>query len=99
MRGALDIPTINVIGTAHRSTDTVTTAVNATVPRGAAAMAPSLSKGPVLLRFRGLVRRRLRDVSDQTSQTSPAEAELHTESHDPSVPAAYSAFMRQGWGD
>ena len=24
---------------------------------------------------------------------------LHTESHDPAVPAAYSAFMRQGWGD
>ena len=38
-------------------------------------------------------------MSDETSQTTPAEAELHTESHDPSVPAAYSAFMRQGWGD
>jgi Xaa-Pro aminopeptidase len=38
-------------------------------------------------------------VSDENSQTTPAEAELHTESHDPSVPAAYSAFMRQGWGD
>ncbi len=35
------------------------------------------------------------DVStDQTSETA-----LHTESHDPAVPAAYSAFMREGWGD
>ncbi|WP_121254642.1 aminopeptidase P family protein [Nocardioides ferulae] len=32
----------------------------------------------------------------------PAEAgqtEAKTESHDPAVPAAYAAFMRQGWGD
>ncbi|MCW2757774.1 MAG: Xaa-Pro aminopeptidase [Nocardioidaceae bacterium] len=28
----------------------------------------------------------------------PAET-LHTESHDPAVPAAYSEFMRTGWGD
>ena len=27
------------------------------------------------------------------------EHELHTEGHDPAVPAAYSAFMRTGWGD
>ncbi len=33
-------------------------------------------------------------TTDQTSET-----QLHTESHDPAVPAAYSAFMRQGWGD
>ncbi|GAA5154606.1 aminopeptidase P family protein [Nocardioides marinquilinus] len=26
-------------------------------------------------------------------------ATLHTESHDPAVPEAYSAFMRQGWDD
>jgi Xaa-Pro aminopeptidase len=38
-------------------------------------------------------------VSDQTSETTAAEGELHTESHDPTVPAAYSAFMRRGWGD
>jgi Xaa-Pro aminopeptidase len=41
-------------------------------------------------------------VSDDTEiqpETSPAEQPLHTESHDPAVPAAYSAFMRQGWGD
>ena len=54
-------------------------------------------------------------MSDQTSQpanqsanqsdeqpvdtTAHPEGELHTESHDPAVPAAYSAFMRQGWGD
>ncbi len=31
---------------------------------------------------------------EQTSETA-----LHTESHDPAVPQAYSAFMRQGWGD
>jgi Xaa-Pro aminopeptidase len=33
-------------------------------------------------------------TTDQTSETP-----LRTESHDPVVPAAYSAFMRQGWGD
>ena len=33
-------------------------------------------------------------TTDQTSET-----QLHTEAHDPAVPAAYSAFMRQGWGD
>ncbi len=33
-------------------------------------------------------------TTDQTSET-----QLHTEAHDPAVPAAYSTFMRQGWGD
>jgi len=33
-------------------------------------------------------------TTDQTSETR-----LHTEAHDPAVPAAYSSFMRQGWGD
>ncbi|MFT4286957.1 aminopeptidase P family protein [Nocardioides sp.] len=28
-----------------------------------------------------------------------AEEELHTESHDPVVPEAWSRFMREGWGD
>ncbi len=40
-------------------------------------------------------------MSDQTEikpETAP-DHELHTESHDPSVPEAYSTFMRQGWGD
>ncbi len=40
-------------------------------------------------------------MSDETEikpETS-ADQELHTESHDPAVPAAYSEFMRQGWGD
>jgi Xaa-Pro aminopeptidase len=36
-------------------------------------------------------------VDATTEQT--AETTLHTESHDPSVPEAYSTFMRQGWGD
>jgi Xaa-Pro aminopeptidase len=27
------------------------------------------------------------------------EQNLHTESHDPAVPAAYAEFMRRGWGD
>ncbi len=35
-------------------------------------------------------------MSDQTTEES---VEPKTESHDPAVPAAYSAFMRQGWGD
>ena len=40
-------------------------------------------------------------MSDQTEikpETAP-DHQLHTESHDPSVPEAYSTFMRQGWGD
>jgi Xaa-Pro aminopeptidase len=44
-------------------------------------------------------------VSDQTPDATPdpvadqPSETLHTESHDPAVPAAYSAFMREGWGD
>jgi Xaa-Pro aminopeptidase len=41
-------------------------------------------------------------VTDETQispETSPAATDLHTEAHDPKVPAAWSAFMRQGWGD
>lgn len=33
-------------------------------------------------------------VSEQNESTEPK-----TESHDPAVPAAYAAFMREGWGD
>jgi Xaa-Pro aminopeptidase len=40
----------------------------------------------------------VKDETEIMPETSAAE-ELHTESHDPAVPAAYSAFMRQGWGD
>ncbi|WP_134764970.1 aminopeptidase P family protein [Nocardioides sp. 1609] len=36
-------------------------------------------------------------MSDQT--TPDDQDAFHTESHDPAVPEAYSAFMRQGWGD
>jgi Xaa-Pro aminopeptidase len=41
-------------------------------------------------------------VSDDTeikTETSAAEVEPKTEAHDPKVPAAWSAFMRTGWGD
>jgi Xaa-Pro aminopeptidase len=34
-----------------------------------------------------------------TDETTAPEPELHTEAHDPAVPAAYSSFMRDGWGD
>ncbi len=43
-------------------------------------------------------------VSETTDET-PADhtaddaADLKTESHDPGVPAAYAAFMREGWGN
>ncbi len=51
----------------------------------------------------GRARRRVRRVSDDITPETPAPVtltgELHTESHDPSVPEAYSAFMRQGWDD
>ena len=33
-------------------------------------------------------------MSEQNESTEPK-----TESHDPAVPAAYAAFMREGWGD
>jgi len=41
-------------------------------------------------------------VSDDTEikpETSAAAVEPKTESHDPKVPAAWSEFMRTGWGD
>jgi Xaa-Pro aminopeptidase len=41
-------------------------------------------------------------VSEPTSaseQPTGDDQELHTESHDPAVPAAYAAFMRTGWGE
>jgi Xaa-Pro aminopeptidase len=38
------------------------------------------------------------DAVDATTEQT-AETTLHTESHDPAVPEAYSQFMRQGWGD
>jgi Xaa-Pro aminopeptidase len=34
-----------------------------------------------------------------SEQSTPEGTEPKTESHDPAVPAAYAAFMRQGWGD
>jgi Xaa-Pro aminopeptidase len=37
------------------------------------------------------------DVTETT--TSEAGTEVNTQSHDPSVPEAYAAFMRTGWGD
>jgi Xaa-Pro aminopeptidase len=37
--------------------------------------------------------------TDTTNNPSESKGELKTESHDPAVPAAYAAFMRQGWGD
>jgi Xaa-Pro aminopeptidase len=36
--------------------------------------------------------------TQQPGEPTP-ETVLHTESHDPAVPEAYSQFMRQGWGD
>ncbi|WP_341925209.1 aminopeptidase P family protein [Nocardioides psychrotolerans] len=36
---------------------------------------------------------------ESTASASASAAEPATESHDPAVPAAYSAFMRTGWGD
>ena len=45
------------------------------------------------------------DTSDETALDTttseggePLTEDLHTESHDPAVPEAYSQFMRQGWG-
>lgn len=40
-------------------------------------------------------------MSDETTPETPAQTpvEPKTESHDPAVPEAYAAFMREGWGD
>jgi len=38
-------------------------------------------------------------LQDDVDTEATPEAALHTESHDPSVPEAWSAFMRQGWAD
>ncbi|WP_240617167.1 aminopeptidase P family protein [Nocardioides speluncae] len=40
-------------------------------------------------------------MSDETTPETPAQSavEPKTESHDPAVPEAYAAFMREGWGD
>src|SRR5262249_60930482 len=53
------------------------------------------------LRLRASTRRSLAPVSEDTQQPGEPTPEtvLHTESHDPAVPEAYSKFMRQGWGD
>jgi Xaa-Pro aminopeptidase len=37
-------------------------------------------------------------VAGVSEQTTPEGTEPKTESHDPAVPAAYAAFMREGWG-
>ncbi|MGH3334148.1 MAG: aminopeptidase P family protein [Nocardioidaceae bacterium] len=37
--------------------------------------------------------------ADAATPPEGTDAKLKTESHDPAVPEAYSAFMRQGWGD
>lgn len=39
------------------------------------------------------------DVTETNVPEGQAEADLHTESHDPAVPEAYQRFMRTGWGD
>lgn len=36
---------------------------------------------------------------DGTEATAPESSAPKTESHDPAVPEAYAAFMRQGWGE
>ena len=84
-----------------RSTSAVTTIVKTALPRRGTGHGGSLAKWSIPLRMPERRGRRLASVSEQT-ETKPETApdhELHTESHDPSVPEAYSAFMRQGWGD
>ncbi len=38
-------------------------------------------------------------MTEQKEQAPKQDTDLVTESHDPAVPEAYSAFMRQGWAD
>ena len=41
------------------------------------------------------------DITETVAPETPAadQPAFHTESHDPAVPPAYAAFMREGWGD
>jgi len=39
------------------------------------------------------------EPTNASDQPTGDDQDLHTESHDPAVPAAYAAFMRTGWGD
>jgi len=41
----------------------------------------------------------LTEKPPEASSDTADESGLNTESHDPKVPEAYKAFMRQGWGD
>ena len=76
-------------------TRTVTTTVNATddaaLIRRVPGMGGSLSGARP---ERPETRRTVALVSENETGTEPK-----TESHDPAVPAAYAAFMREGWGD
>lgn len=38
-------------------------------------------------------------MTDDTTPAATDDTGLHVESHDPAVPEAYSAFMREGWDD
>ena len=38
-------------------------------------------------------------AENPASSTAGGSDQPKTESHDPAVPAAYAAFMREGWGD
>ncbi len=89
----------------RRATDnTVTTTVKAMLLRGRPAMPGSLSGSAPRPRFVRQARRRVTGVTEHTHPEASLESQLetqqlHTEGHDPSVPEAYSRFMRQGWGD
>src|SRR6478752_1122112 len=92
--GAPEKATTAKMTSAPTPTRTVTTTVNATddaaLIRRVPGMGGSLSGGVRSAgnaAYSGL-------VSENETGTEPK-----TESHDPAVPAAYAAFMREGWGD
>src|SRR4051812_9235898 len=93
VEGAPDAAMMRIIGRAASTTTIETTTVKTTpLRRLGAVVHPAAPIRPPYRRARGP------RVSAMGEETRPS-AEPATESHDPSVPEAWSRFMRQGWGD
>ena len=77
-------------------TRTVTTTVNATDDAALDTAGPGHGRQPIGARPE---RPAAAAYSGAVSEQRAPSTEPKTESHDPAVPAAYAAFMREGWGD
>src|SRR3954454_1528405 len=86
------------ISSAPRLTSTVTTTVKTADETALSRWVPGMGGS-----LSGVIRRAgfpaYSDAVSENQSTPATSTEPKTESHDPAVPAAYAAFMRQGWGD